>query len=86
MSKLFRHEPKDHLINIKNAVASIFYLEKSNLEELAKNKKTFVELIKAENPEVIKLISNWFFMSQDYSLDNKSISKIEELMEETTMW
>jgi hypothetical protein len=56
------------LIEIKNAVASIFYVEKSSPEELSRNIQTFIELIKAEKPEVIQLISDWFFMSQDYTV------------------
>jgi predicted transposase/invertase (TIGR01784 family) len=78
--------PKSRLIEIKNAVAGIFYVEKSNPKELAQNIKVFVELIKAENLEVIQLVSDWLFMTQDYSQASKSISKIDELTEVTTMW
>ena len=78
--------PQKRLIEIKNAVASIFYVEKSNPQELAANIKTFVELIKAEKSDVIDLIADWFFMSQDYTIVKKHISSINELTEVTTMW
>jgi hypothetical protein len=74
------------LFEIKNAVASIFFVEKSNPQDLAANIKTFVELIKAEKSEVLDLITDWFFMSQDYTIVKKHISTINELTEVTTMW
>jgi hypothetical protein len=77
---------KESLGKIRNAVSSIFFVEKSNPEELAEGIKRFVELIKREKPEVIQLVTDWLFSIQKTKIPKKQISTITDLTEVTTMW
>jgi hypothetical protein len=78
--------PTERLYQIKNAVSAIFYVENSSPEELTKNIKKLVELIKAENFEVLKVFSEWFEQFHDTNGETKSISKIRRLTEVTSMY
>jgi hypothetical protein len=71
--------------NTRNSSA-IFYVENSNPEELAKNIQKLVELIKAENFEVLRVFSEWFEQFHDTGEETKTTSKIRKLTEVTSMY
>ena len=77
---------KERLQNIRNAVASIFFVEKSSPKELAENIQQFVQLIKSEKPEVTQLITDWLLSTQNLKIPKKKISTLHDLTEVTTMW
>lgn len=78
--------PTDRLYRIKNAVSAIFYVENSNPEELAKNIQKLVELIKAENFEVLRVFSEWFEQFHDSSETARTTTKIRRLTEVSSMY
>jgi len=47
------------LLQIKNAVSAIFYIENSSVEETRKNINKIVKLLMTESPEVVNLFKNW---------------------------
>jgi predicted transposase/invertase (TIGR01784 family) len=78
--------PTERLYQIKNAVSAIFYVENSIPEDLAKNIQKLVELIKAENFEVLRVFSEWFEQVHDSSETTKTTLKIRKLTEVTNMY
>jgi predicted transposase/invertase (TIGR01784 family) len=78
--------PTERLCRIKNAVSAIFYVENSNPEDLAKNIQRLVELIKAENFEVLRVFSEWFEQFHDSNGETKTTSNIRKLTEVTSMY
>jgi hypothetical protein len=76
----------ERLAKIRNAVASIFFVEKSSPGELAAGIKQFVELVKSEKPEVIQVVTDWLSSMQGLKFPKKQISSITDLTEVTTMW
>lgn len=51
---------KDFLKKMRNSVAALFYTENCSGEELRKEIKTVVRLLKSEKPAEITLFINWF--------------------------
>jgi predicted transposase/invertase (TIGR01784 family) len=78
--------PTERLYQINNAVSAIFYVENSNPDDLAKNIQRLVELIKAENFEVLNVFSEWLEQFHDSNTMTKTVSKIRKLTEVPTMY
>jgi predicted transposase/invertase (TIGR01784 family) len=78
--------PTERLYQIKNAVSAIFYVENSNPDDLAKNIQKLVDLIKAENFEVLNVFSEWLEQFHDSNSMTKTVSKIRKLTEVSTMY
>jgi predicted transposase/invertase (TIGR01784 family) len=77
---------KNHLLKIKNAVSAIFYVENSNPKELAKGIRNLVELIKAENLEVLHVFNDWFAQYHDLGKKTTTNLKIQKLTEVSGMY
>jgi len=71
--------PTETLLHIRNAVAAIFYIENSSIEDTKKNIRKIINLLMTENPEVVILIRKWInnlFGYKDTEI-NESIKELE---------
>ena len=78
--------PKERLLKIKNAVSAIFFVENSNPESLSQSFKDLVQLVRSEQPSIIKLFNDWLFNLPEVPFSSKQISTLENLTEVPAMW
>ena len=75
---------------LKNAVAAVFYIENSTPEEIEKNYKELIELLKYifkfEGGQIVNSIVRWMQSVQKITLKTKQIKTIENITEVSTMW
>ncbi len=78
---------REHLLNIKNALSAVFFVENSNPEDLKFEIDNLISLIEKESPEIINIFRNWFRYLLDFNeSDNKVIEKLDEIKEVKTMF
>ncbi len=81
--------PKKNLINIKNALSGIFYIENSSNKELEENLDVLINIIKDENLEVVNILSSWFnnYLSYLEGIDRNEIQlKFSNILEVRNMF
>ena len=85
--KIIENEiPKDKLMKIRNAVSTLFLVETTDIKGIKKEINKIVSIIKAEKPEVEKLITNWFKKIFTQSInDKKVIEKLNNITEVKSM-
>ncbi len=76
---------RETLLQIKNAVSAIFYIENSSIEETRKNINKIVKLLMTESPEVINLFKNWLNDLLGFK-DTEIIESLDELEETHEMF
>ena len=72
---------KETLLEIKNALSAIFYIETSDAEEISNNLQKILDLMMKEKPDIIILFRNWFLNIFKNENDEfyKPIYNLEEL-------
>jgi predicted transposase/invertase (TIGR01784 family) len=82
--------PKRELVKIRNAVATLFYIENSSTEDVAKNRKELVTLLaavlKKDGSDIVRAIIDRLLEMQKLPKTSKAIEKIEDLMEVASMF
>ncbi len=72
---------KETLLQIKNALSAIFYIETSDTEEIIEKLQKILDLLKKEKPDIINLFSNWclnVFRNEDQNF-HEEINNLKEL-------
>jgi predicted transposase/invertase (TIGR01784 family) len=82
--------PKRDLVRIRSAIAAVFYIENCSIEELAKNRKELVEILKAvfarEGAIIVNSIVQWMQILQKMPKNTKIIKTIQDITEVATMF
>jgi predicted transposase/invertase (TIGR01784 family) len=82
--------PKRELVRIRNAVAAVFYIENSSIEEIAQNRRELVELLKGifarEGAIIVNSIVQWMQTLQKIPKSAKTITTIKDIAEVATMF
>ena len=82
--------PKRHLVELRNAVATVFYIENSTPAEIEHNHAELIDLLKHifkyEGAQIVNSIVRWMRSAQKIRLKPKQIKSIQDLMEVSTMW
>ena len=89
--KIIENEiPKEILLKIENAVSAIFYVEKSNPEELRDEFQNVIKLLEKEQPDLILLFKRWLnnlFQTTKQNWEAEGFNEqIENLMEAKIMF
>ena len=89
--KIIENEiPKSILLQIKNVVSAIFYVENSNPLEIKAEISKLIELIKKEDLEIVQLFSYWLnhflkikgqFAIEDITREIKNIMEVKTMFE-----
>jgi len=81
---------KRKLVELRNAVATVFYIENSTPKEIDKNHQELIELLKGvftkEGAMLVDSIVRWMQSAQKIKLKAKPIKNIQDLMEVSPMW
>jgi hypothetical protein len=82
--------PKRQLVELRNAVATVFYVENSTPAEIKQNRAELIDLLrhifKYEGAQIVNSIVRWMRSAQKIDTKQKTITNIQDLMEVTTMW
>jgi predicted transposase/invertase (TIGR01784 family) len=82
--------PKRDLVKIRNAVATLFYIENSSSEDVAKNRKELVSLLaavlKKDGSDIVRSILDRLLEMQKLPKTSKAIENIKDLMEVSSMF
>jgi predicted transposase/invertase (TIGR01784 family) len=82
--------PKRHLVKLRNALATVFYIENSTPREIEQNHEELIGLLKGifakEGALLVDSIVKWMRSAQKIKLKSKRIKNIQDLMEVSTMW
>lgn len=82
--------PKRELVKIRNAVATVFYIENCSAEEIEKNRKALVSLLsgvlKKDGIGIVNAIKDRILSLQDITEKTKTIESIEDITEVLSMF
>lgn len=82
--------PKRQLVELRNAVATVFYVENSTPAEIEQHHAELIDLLKHifkyEGAQIVNSIVRWMQSAQKVKFKQKTITNIQDLMEVTTMW
>ena len=82
--------PKRQLVKLRNALATVFYIENSTPKEIEQNHEELIGLLKGvfakEGALIVDSIVKWMRSAQKIKLKPKRIKNIQDLMEVSTMW
>lgn len=77
---------KKDLIDIKNAVSALFFVENSTVEEVRRSTSIILDLLRNEGKREIELFINWVAAYLRAEGDNDAVVAIHELEEAESMW
>jgi hypothetical protein len=82
--------PKRNLVKIRNAVATVFYIENSTAEDIEKNRKELVlllsEVLKKDGIEIVNVIKDRMLSMEKLPAESKTITSIEDIAEVLSMY
>jgi predicted transposase/invertase (TIGR01784 family) len=81
---------KRELVKLRNALATVFYIENSTPQEIDRNHQELIDLLKVvfakEGAMIVDSIVRWMRSARKIKLKPKPIQRIQDLMEVSTMW
>jgi predicted transposase/invertase (TIGR01784 family) len=82
--------PKRRLVELRNALSAVFYIENSTPKEIEQNHAELIDLLKDvfryEGSIIVNSIMRWMESVQKISLKPKRIKNIKDIMEVSSMW